>query len=52
MAKKIYYIPTIEIVSVRTAEMMWELGASGSHGSAQVPKPRNFGTVPNSVPAF
>ena len=28
--KKEYYIPTIEIMSVRTQEMMWDLEGSGS----------------------
>ena len=37
--KKTYYIPTIEIVSVRTSEMMeFDMGGSGTH--AQAPQHR------------
>ena len=36
--KKEYHIPMIDVISVRTNEMMWELGGSPSHGQAAPPR--------------
>lgn len=49
--KKEYHIPMIDVISVRTNEMMWELGGSGSH--EQTAPPRLQGAPPSgSVKAF
>ena len=51
--RKEYYIPTMEVTFLKTADLMWGLEGSGSHGQAQTQAPARFAPVPDGgVKAF